>query len=310
MAKKGGPSVFLYRKAESISLSCYLSKNGYMKTRKLFFTLLIFCTAFIGNAQELIVGSYNVRLQIASDTGNLWATRAPVVASLLRFHDFDIFGTQEGFKNQLEDIRTALPFYTYSGVGRDDGKDKGEHAAIFFKKDRFKLLKHGDFWLSQTPEKPSKGWDATCCNRICSWIYLQDNKTKKKFYVFNAHYDHQGVVARNESSKLILERIKTIAGKEPVILTGDFNGDHSSAWYQAVANSGMLKDTYKQVKYPYANSSSFNGFGKSAYTDEIIDHVFTTLHFNVQKWGLLTDTYNQGKYPSDHFPVLVSLRFK
>jgi endonuclease/exonuclease/phosphatase family metal-dependent hydrolase len=280
-----------------------------MKTRKLLFTLLLLSAVFFGQAQELIVGSYNVRLAIASDTGNLWTTRAPVVASLLRFHDFDIFGTQEGFKHQLEDIRTALSFYTYAGVGRDDGKEKGEHAAIFFKKDRFKLLKKGDFWLSQTPDKPSKGWDATCCNRICSWVYLQDNQTKKKFYVFNAHFDHQGVVARKESSKLILDRIKAIAGKEPVILTGDFNGDQSSEWYQTVANSGMLTDTYKQVQYPYANSSSFNGFGKSSYTNEIIDHVFTTHHFKVKKWGLLTDTYN-GKYPSDHFPVLVSLRFK
>jgi len=280
-----------------------------MKTLSSWVLLLLLCLSFTSGAQDLVVGSYNLRLAIASDTGNLWIARAPAVASLIRFHDFDIFGTQEGFKHQLEDIRAALPQYDYAGVGRDDGKQAGEHASVFFKKDRFKLLKKGDFWLSQTPEVPSKGWDATCCNRICSWVQLQDKKTNKKFYVFNVHFDHQGVVARKESSKLILARIKTIAANEPVILTGDFNGDQQSEWYGTIASSGILKDTYRQVKYPYAPSSSFNGFGKSQYRNEIIDHIFTTHHFTTQKWGLLTDTY-QGKYPSDHFPVLVSLKFK
>ena len=120
---------------------------------------------------------------------------------------------------------------------------------IFFKKDKFTLLKQGDFWLSKTPEIPSKGWDAKIM-RICSWVYLQDIKSKKKFYFFNVHYDHQGKIAREESSKLILERIKTIAGKEPVILTGDFNGDHASTWYRRIADSGILKDSYKLVSHP------------------------------------------------------------
>lgn len=276
-----------------------------------FFLLLFLLLGFslLSGAQELTIGTYNIRLYTTRDTGNLWETRAPVVASLIRFHDFDVFGTQEGFTNQLEDLRKALPAYTYYGAGRDDGKDQGEHSAIFFKKDRFKLVKKGDFWLSQTPDKPSKGWDATCCNRICSWVQLQDNQTKKKFFVFNVHYDHQGVVARKESSKLILERIKKIAAKDPVILTGDFNGDHESEWYQTVAHSNILKDTYRQVEHPYANSSSFNDWGRANDRSEIIDHVFTTEQFTVSKWGLLTDTYH-GKYPSDHFPVLVRLKWK
>lgn len=280
-----------------------------MKAKIFSLVLLFLLISLVSMAQCLTVGSYNVRLYTQGDTGNLWETRAPYVAALIRFHDFDVFGTQEGFRNQLDDIRSTLPYYEYSGVGRDDGKEKGEHSAIFYKKARFQLLKHGDFWLSPTPETPSKGWDATCCNRLCSWVYLQDKQTKKKFYVFNAHYDHEGMVARRESSKLILERIRAIAGREPVILTGDFNGDHNSEWYKAVANSEVLKDTYRQVEHPYANNSSFNGFGKTSYRDEIIDHVFTTPHFRVLKWGLLTDTY-RGKYPSDHFPVLVSLQWK
>ncbi len=194
-----------------------------MKLPRILFILFVLCSLpVLLRAQQLKVGTYNIRYDNPQDIGNLWVDRAPVVANLLRFHDFDIFGTQEALKNQLDAISKALPAYERYGKGRDDGQEKGEHSAIFFKKDRFKLLKKGDFWLSQTPDKPSLGWDATCCNRICSWVYLQDNVSKKKFYFFNAHYDHQGVQARKESSKLILSKIKEIAGTAPVILTGDF----------------------------------------------------------------------------------------
>lgn len=280
-----------------------------MKFKRFLFSLVLLCGfTTLTYAQQLTVGSYNVRYDNPGDTGNLWVDRAPVVAELIRFHDFDVFGTQEALKNQLDDISKALPQYERYGVGRDDGKDKGEHSAIFFKKDRFKLLDKGDFWLSETPDKPSLGWDATCCNRIASWVYLQDLETKKKFYFFNAHYDHQGMQARKESSKLILRKIKEIAKKEPAILTGDFNGDHSSEWYQELANSDLLKDTYKEVAHPYANNASFNGFKQQSDRKEIIDHVFVTDNFKATKWGILTDTYH-GKFPSDHFPILVELDY-
>lgn len=281
----------------------------HMKFKEFLFSLALLCGfTTLTYAQQLTVGSYNVRYDNPGDTGNLWADRAPVVAELIRFHDFDVFGTQEALKNQLDDISKALPQYERYGVGRDDGKDKGEHSAIFFKKDRFKVLDKGDFWLSETPDKPSLGWDATCCNRIASWVYLQDLGTKKKFYFFNAHYDHQGMQARKESSKLMLRKIKEIAKKEPVILTGDFNGDHSSEWYQELANSDLLKDTYKEVAHPYANNASFNGFKQQSDRNEIIDHVFVTDNFKANKWGILTDTYH-GKFPSDHFPILVELEY-
>ncbi len=279
-----------------------------MKSRFLF-TIVLFFLLHTASAQNLTVATYNLRLFTNSDTGNLWVNRAPIVAELIRYHDFDVFGTQEGYQNQLDDIIKILPEYQRSGAGRDDGKDKGEHSAILFKKDKFKLLNHGDFWLSQTPEKPSLGWDATCCNRICSWVYLQDIKSKRKFYFFNAHYDHQGNIAREESSKLIMQRIKSVAGNEPVVLTGDFNGDRSSTWYQRIATSGWLKDAYTQVKYPYATTGSFNNFGSNIKSNEVIDHIFTTSNFKVLRWGLLTDSYH-GKYPSDHFPITAQIAFK
>jgi endonuclease/exonuclease/phosphatase family metal-dependent hydrolase len=277
-----------------------------MKSKFYLLLLLFTCLAGALQAQQLTVATFNLRYNNPRDTGNLWKDRAPIVSALIRFHNFDVVGTQEGYQTQLDDLIAALPEYQRYGLGRDDGKDKGEHSAILFKKDKFKLLNKGDFWLSQTPEKPSLGWDATCCNRICSWVYLQDVISKKKFYFFNVHYDHEGVVAREESSKLILGKIKSIAGKEAVILTGDFNGNHDSSWYLRVANSGVLKDTYKQAAHPYLNQGSFNEFGKQIKSNDIIDHIFTTPAFKTERWGVLTDSYH-GKYPSDHSPVMAKL---
>jgi len=259
-------------------------------------------------AQTVTVGSFNVRYDNPRDSGNLWSTRLPRVAALIAFHDFDIVGTQEGLQHQLEGMQALLPGYTYYGIGRDDGAFKGEHSAIFIKKDAFTILDKGDFWLSETPTQPGFGWDARI-NRICSWVLIQHKVTHKKMYCFNVHYDHQAMIARKESSKLILEKIKTIAGNAPVILTGDFNGDHSSEWYQLIANSGNLLDTYKRVAVPYKPNGTFQGFGPNLNPDQVIDHIFTSSHFTVSRWGVLTDSYN-GKFPSDHFPVLTRITLK
>ncbi|MEO8414299.1 MAG: endonuclease/exonuclease/phosphatase family protein [Ginsengibacter sp.] len=281
-----------------------------MTIKRLLSTTLLLFSVMYAQAQTINVATYNMRNDNNSDDsthGNGWKQRAPVIASLVRFHDFDIFGTQEVMFHQVQDISKELPEYSYYGIGRDDGKHAGEHSEIFFKKDRFALLDHGDFWLSQTPDLPSLGWDATCCNRICSWVLLQDKKSKKKLYVFNTHYDYQKDLARTESSKLILQKITGIAGKNPVILMGDLNGGNDTEWYKSIANSGFLKDTYKAAQHPYANNGSFNGFGKTVSSNEIIDHIFISKQFTVQKWGILTDTYH-GKYPSDHFPVVAELK--
>ena len=279
-----------------------------MKPKIFFCTAFLLAFVFFASAQQadLIIGTFNLRYANNGDTGNMWSQRAPIIASLIRFHDFDILGTQEGLLHQLEDINQALPQYSRYGIGRDDGKDAGEHSEIFFKKDRFDLLEHGDFWLSQTPDKPSLGWDATCCNRICSWVRLQDKKTKKKFYVFNTHYDYQKDLARNESSKLILKKIREIAGSNPVIFMGDLNGGNDSEWYKRIAGSGILKDTYTEAKYPYANNPSYHDFGHLLSDNEIIDHIFISKDFSVKRWGILSDSYH-GKFPSDHFPVLTEI---
>jgi endonuclease/exonuclease/phosphatase family metal-dependent hydrolase len=278
-----------------------------MKLKFSLLLILIIIIKFSISAQTLTVATYNLRYDNRGDSGNLWVNRAPIQSNLIRFHDFDVVGIQEGLINQLEDLSKSLPQYTRYGIGRDDGKAAGEHSAIYYKKDKFKLLKRGDFWLSQTPDQPGKGWDATCCNRICSWVQLQDIASKKIFYFFNVHFDHQGVIARIESAKLMIEKIKTIAGNTPAVFTGDLNGGRNSDCYKYIANAGVIKDSYDLAGFTYENNGSFNSF-RTPRGIEVIDHIFVTKKFTVKKWGILTDTYF-GKYPSDHFPVMAVVSF-
>lgn len=281
----------------------------YIHTMKKWILLfIIICISNLSiHAQSIIVGTFNIRFDNPRDSGNLWVDRKAYVASLIRFHDFDVFGTQEGLKHQLDDIQQQLPQYERYGIGRDDGKTKGEYSAIFYKKEKYQLIKSGDFWLSEIPDKPGFGWDARI-NRICSWVQLKDNATGKTFFCFNVHFDHQGVVARKESSKLLLSKIQSISGKDPIILTGDFNGNYVSEWYQTIATSGFLKDSFREVKYPYVNNGSFQNFGRNFNANDIIDHIFISSHFNAKRWGVLTDSYS-GKFPSDHFPVLTEIHW-
>ena len=126
------------------------------------------------------MATFNLRMDTEKDGVNAWPNRKEMVKGLIRFHDFDIFGTQEGFKHMLDGI-AELDGYAYIGAGRDDGEDAGEHSAIFYKTSRFDLLDKGNFWFSETPDVPGKGWDATCCNRICSWGKFRDKESGKDF---------------------------------------------------------------------------------------------------------------------------------
>ncbi len=276
--------------------------------KKIFTLIVVLISVTALDAQELKVATFNLRMETPSDTGNLWKDRVTPVTNLIRYHDFDVFGTQEGFKNQLEDIRKSLPEYSYYGRGRDDGKDNGEHSAVFFKKEKYILLQSGDFWLSETPGKPGKGWDARCCNRICSWVQLKDRATGKRIYFFNVHFDHEGKIAREESAKLIIREMQRIAQGGNAILTGDFNADRNSVPYKIISGSGYLRDSYGDVKFPYEHNGSFNGFGKTLNSNGVIDHIFITKNGKADKWAILTDTY-RGKFPSDHFPVEATVRF-
>ncbi|MBL1410638.1 endonuclease/exonuclease/phosphatase family protein [Sphingobacterium faecale] len=271
--------------------------------------ILFFCSfLFQLVAQEIRIASYNIRLKTNVDTGNLWDDRKNALCNLIQFHEFEIFGIQEGFMEQIKDMQEHLIDYSYIGVGRDDGAEKGEHSAIFYNNKRFKMLKSGTFWLSdKDTERPNKGWDAAL-PRICTWGIFQDKKNGKKFIFMNTHFDHIGKVARRESAKQILAKAKEFARDLPLILTGDFNVDEKDDAYLTLAESGLVQDAYTLAKLKYAPNSTFNGWGKSLRASGRIDHIFITKPFKVLKYGILTDTY-MNKFPSDHFPILSVLKW-
>jgi len=281
------------------------------KRNHVIFILSLFsCVTFAtitksSSAQTLRVATYNIRYDNPGDSGNLWKDRKVHVAALIRYHGFEIFGVQEALYHQLKDLAAALPGFAFYGRGRDDGKTAGEHSSVFYRTDLFELLDMGDFWLSETPDKPGPGWDATL-HRICSWVKLKDRRTQQTFHVFNAHYDHRGVQARIGSSKLILQKIRDIAGAGPVVFMGDLNGSPESEWYKILSGSGWLKDTRSMAASVYAPNGSFNAFRTDAVGMDVIDHIFVTGHFKAGTWSILTDTYF-GKFPSDHFPVMVDI---
>ncbi len=278
-----------------------------MKNIALFIVCLISFSTMAQEKADMRVASYNLRLNTASDGKNAWPNRKEMVKALILFHDFDIFGTQEGLPDQLKDL-CELNTYAYVGAGRDDGKDSGEHSSIFYKKDRFKLLQSGNFWLSTTPDVPSMGWDAKCCKRVCSWGKFKDNKTKKEFYFFNVHFDHEGQIARIESGKLMVQKIKEIAGNAPVICTGDFNSNPETEQIQTMQT--LLNDAYKVTQMPpYGPVGTFTGFKTDFTPENRIDYIFTDNKFAVLKYGVLTDM-NNGRYPSDHYPIIADLKWE
>ena len=300
--------------------------------KKLIYGLLVLVAAACTSPQkpaEMNVATYNLRLSNLGDSlqGDGWGQRAPYVAKLIQYHEFDIFGTQEGKHHQLEDLKAMMPEYEYIGVGRDDGAQGGEYAAIFYKPERFELLDSGNFWLSEDTTQPNKGWDAECI-RVCTWGKFLDKLSGNTFVHFNLHMDHIGVVARAESAKLILEKIKAFPEKLPVMLSGDFNVDQLNESYLLLQNSGILSDAYTTADMVYANNGTFNAFQPDAMTEERIDHIFLSPEFKVKKYGILTDTYRSpadetdtvdtsnvpkevglmkytARTPSDHFPVAI-----
>lgn len=281
-----------------------------MKKLIIFVSLLFLAMAY-GKAEDkevLKIATFNLRMDTPSDGENAWFHRKDMVNDLIRFYGFDLFGTQEGFTHQLNDI-LRLSDYRFIGVGRDDGKDAGEHCAIFYRSDRFKVLDQGDFWLSEHPEKPGRGWDGTCCNRICTWGKFEDLKNHKQFYFFNVHYEYEGDVARRESSNLMISRIKSIAGNQPVFLTGDFNAFPTEEPIRILNDSGFLNDSYKITKEaPFGPVCTYHGYDSTIKTEERLDYIRVTDSIQIDKYGVLTNTL-YGHTPSDHFPVMVVAEF-
>lgn len=254
----------------------------------------------------LNVATYNLRYNTVADSLNAWPYRKEQVKSLIRYHGFDIFGTQEGLRDQLDEL-AQMQEYAFTGVGRDDGKKAGEHSAIFYRWEKFELVDSGNFWLSETPEKPSKGWDATCCNRLCTWAAFKVKQSNTLFYVFNAHFDHQGTEARKQSARLMLQKMNEIARDAAIICMGDFNSTPETEQVSSIKK--VFQDAYDiSETAPYGPVGTFNGFRWNAVAKDRIDYVFVTKPIKVLKYAVLSDAVNL-RYPSDHFPVLVKLEW-
>ena len=246
--------------------------------------------------------SYNIRYANANDGDNAWDIRKPATKEMIEREQPDVFGLQEALIGQLQYIDSNFPQYSRVGVGRDDGKEEGEFMAVYYRSDKFKLLKNGDFWLSETPDECSMGWDAAC-RRIVTWAKLKDKETGKVFYAFNTHLDHVGEVAREQSILLIVKKIDEIVKKDkaPVFLSGDFNSNVNSAIFNPLKN--MMKDS-RAILPESEWIPTYNNYGNGG--DSMIDYIF---YKNAEVLDFKTLNGDYGKpYISDHYPVMATMK--
>jgi len=267
--------------------------------------LLLSLYLMTSSAQPIRVMSYNIRFDNPADGPNAWPNRKEFLAEQIRNQEPEILGIQESLPHQVSYLAEALPGYGRAGVGRDEN-GTGESTTIFFRRDRFELTESRSFWLSETPNELSKGWDAAI-RRICTYVRLTDKKSGEKLLVLNTHFDHVGEVARKKSAELILQKITELNRKKhPVILLGDFNATPDSEPI-AVLKGKLTEARLAAAQATLPQPGSFNAFDSSKPAINLIDHVFVSREFSVDRYALLVET-RADLYPSDHFPVLVELR--
>jgi endonuclease/exonuclease/phosphatase family metal-dependent hydrolase len=266
---------------------------------------------FISSAQkqtkdyDLKVMSYNIRMGSAKDGTNSWEYRYPATALMLEDQKPDVFGVQEAFNYQIRFIEDNFTDYDCVGVGRDDGKQKGEFMSIFWNKKTVKMIKWGTFWLSETPEKPSMGWDAAC-KRTATWALMKDKKTGKQFYFVNTHLDHRGAEARRKGLELIVARIAEINPKGyPMVLTGDFNVKPDD---EALKELDTKMQSARKIAPRTDNNPTFNNWGKIK-PDMVIDYIYVSGFSACPEYHTVTEKYGTWKYVSDHYPITAKLIF-
>jgi len=247
--------------------------------------------------------SYNIRYDNTWDLNNSWSIRKNKLSEILIQFAPSIIGIQEGLLNQVQYLDSCLIDYDYVGVGRDDGKEQGEFCVIFFDTTRFTVLNHSTFWLSETPDTISVGWDAAL-ERICTYAQFQDKYTAEKFWVFNTHFDHMGVIARERSSELILDRINMVNSQSlPVIVMGDFNSLPNSTPINKIKTemSDALQISLEKLQGPMG---TFNGFNLDQPIEKRIDYIFTK-NIKVLSYMHINDRLNNNRHISDHLPVMI-----
>ena len=267
--------------------------------------ILLTITSSIYPQPHTIV-SYNIRYDNNWDIENSWEIRRSNIIQMLIKYSPSILGIQEGLLTQVQYIDSSLINYDYVGVGRDDGKEKGEFCAIYFDTTRYVLLKNSTFWLSETPDTISVGWDAAL-ERICTYGLFKDRITKKEFWVFNTHFDHMGSIAREKSSGLILKRIKKINRQSlPVILMGDFNSIPNSPPVKEIITelSDALQISTEKLHGP---RGTFNGFNEDLPIEKRIDYIFTK-KLKVLSYRHINDRLENNRHISDHLPVMIKIK--
>lgn len=276
------------------------------KISKLVLVAVMFLAASSFYGQNLKIMTYNIRLDVASDGENAWPNRKDYFNSQITFYSPDIFGVQEATPNQVLEIASAQTNYNRFGIGREEN-GTGEACTIYYKKDRFKVEQSNTFWLSETPNVVSRGWDAAC-NRVCTYGLFKDLKTKKTFWVFNLHLDHMGEVARVKGVQLALSKIKELNTKNyPVFLMGDFNSEPDTK--QIVEIKKVMDDTKDiSIEKPFGPSGTFNDFKHNEPVTLLLDYIFVSKNsgLKIQKHAVLSDSKDL-KYPSDHLPVLIEI---
>ena len=268
--------------------------------------LLVVTLSSVGQTETYKMMTYNIRYDNPGDGENTWSKRKEFMSDQIAYNHPDVFGIQEGLHPQVQYLDSVFVDYGYIGVGRDDGKTKGEYSAIFYNKEKLNILKEGTFWLSETPDQISIGWDAAL-ERICTYGLFENNLTHEKFWVFNTHFDHIGDVARVNSAALILANMSEFnATNLPVIVMGDFNLTPEAEPIKLLSKAlNDCKDI--SVAKPFGPSGTFNAFEFNKPVLDRIDYIFTSKdQVKVLKYAVLSDS-KDCKYPSDHLPVLVEL---
>lgn len=253
-------------------------------------------------SEGLKVMSYNIRLGSAQDGTNSWALRYTATGKMLEDQKPDVFGVQEALEYQVRYIEEMCG-YESVGVGRENGKKEGEHMSIFWNKKTVSMLKWGTFWLSETPEKPSKGWDAECF-RTATWALMKDKKTGKKFYFVNTHLDHKGTEAQKNGLKLIVDRIAEINPDGlPMVLTGDFNIEPKNP---ALKDLDARMQSTRKIAEKTDDHATYNGWGKSS---TMIDYIYVSGFSSCTEYQTVTKRYEDRKFISDHYPIFARLIF-
>ena len=250
--------------------------------------------------------SFNLRNSHANDGDHDWPHRRPMVRQTLRFYRPDVLGCQEAYRDQVDALAEDLPDYRWVGVGREDGKEKGEYAPIFYNAARLELVQNGTFWLSPTPETVgSVGWDAAL-TRIATWARFKDKAAGgREFLAVDTHFDHVGEVARGESATLIVKRAAEIAAGLPLIVTGDFNSGPETAAYRTM--SGFLTDARAAADVTLGPAGTFGTFTSATRPAPRIDYVFVTNGTRVARFATLSQEWDGGAHASDHFPILADV---